>query len=90
MCVYLLTCFHSLELKSNINLLQENKMESLKTKINLGSEFYMQAKVYASNNIMKMKYLLIPSIVGQIRHVYLLMLDLGFMLSLPSQRHWNS
>lgn len=39
-----------LELKSNIDLLQTNQLSSFKTKINLGNEFYMQAKVYVSSN----------------------------------------
>eukprot|EP00026_Physarum_polycephalum_P020749 Phypoly_transcript_23533.p1 GENE.Phypoly_transcript_23533~~Phypoly_transcript_23533.p1 ORF type:complete len:158 (+),score=24.35 Phypoly_transcript_23533:26-475(+) len=40
-----------LELKSNITLLQENKLSSMNTKINLGSEFYMQAKVPDTSKI---------------------------------------
>ncbi|EGC30884.1 hypothetical protein DICPUDRAFT_83203 [Dictyostelium purpureum] len=34
-----------LELKSNIELIEENKMESMKTMINLGSECYAKARV---------------------------------------------
>lgn len=37
---------YSLELKHNLQLFQEQQLEELTTMINLGSEFYAQAKVY--------------------------------------------
>ncbi len=36
----------SLELKSSIELLQANKVTSMKTMVDLGCDFYMKAKVY--------------------------------------------
>jgi len=40
-----------LELKNNIILLQENNMKEIKTKINLGNDFYAQAKVPDTSRI---------------------------------------
>ncbi|KAM9955932.1 hypothetical protein ACTFIW_002140 [Dictyostelium discoideum] len=40
-----------LELKSNIELLIENKMDSMKTMINLGSECYVKARVQDTSYI---------------------------------------
>ncbi|KAF2073250.1 hypothetical protein CYY_005447 [Polysphondylium violaceum] len=39
------------ELKSNIELIKENKLNSMKTMINLGLECYVQAKVEDTNSI---------------------------------------
>lgn len=42
----ILTLCFSLELKQNLKLMQEQNLYELTSMINLGSEFYAQAKVY--------------------------------------------
>ena len=41
----------SLELRNNVKMLQEQKKTSLKTMVNLGSDFYVQAKVPDTSKI---------------------------------------
>jgi hypothetical protein len=63
-----------MELRNKIMMIKENQLKELDTMVNLGSEFYVQAKVYVKS--IPFGDNLLP---GLTHHVYLSMLVLAFM-----------
>jgi hypothetical protein len=45
----------SLTLKNNLLAIEKNELKAFKTLVNLGSEFYIQAKVYVETQHSKLK-----------------------------------